>query len=30
MERDPGIREGLFRGHLYPYQVLLMGTWTYT
>ncbi len=28
MERDPGIREGLFRGHLYPYQVLLMGTWS--
>ncbi len=28
MERDPGIREGLFRGHLFPYQVLLMGTWS--
>lgn len=28
MERDPGIREGLFRGHLYPYQVLLMGSWS--
>ncbi|MGE5225099.1 MAG: YciI family protein [Omnitrophica WOR_2 bacterium] len=27
MERDPGIRENLFRGHLFPYQVLLMGTW---
>ncbi len=28
MNRDPGIREGLFRGHLYPYQVLLMGKWS--
>lgn len=28
MERDPGIREGLFRGHLYPYQVLLVGSWS--
>jgi uncharacterized protein len=26
MDSDPGIREGLFRGHLYPYQVLLMGS----
>jgi uncharacterized protein YciI len=25
MDRDPGIREGLFHGHLYPYQVLLIG-----
>lgn len=28
MDRDPGIREGLFRGHLYPYQMLLMGKWS--
>ena len=28
MERDPGIREKLFRGHLYPYQVLLIGSWS--
>ena len=28
MERDPGIREGLFNGHLYPYQVLLVGSWS--
>jgi uncharacterized protein YciI len=28
MDRDPGIREGVFRGHLYPYQVLLMGNWS--
>ncbi len=28
MESDPGIWEGLFRGHLFPYQVLLMGTWS--
>ncbi len=28
MERDPGIREGLVRGHLYPYQVLLVGSWS--
>lgn len=28
MDRDPGIREGLFRGHLFPYQVLLIGSWT--
>ncbi len=28
MERDPGIREGLFSGHLYPYQVLLVGSWS--
>ncbi len=27
MDRDPGIREGLLRGHLYHYQVLLMGEW---
>ncbi len=28
MERDPGVREGLFRGHLFPYQVLLVGPWS--
>jgi len=28
MERDPGIHEGLFRGHLFPYQVLLVGPWS--
>ena len=28
MESDPGIREGLFRGHLFPYQVLLVGSWS--
>ncbi len=28
MESDPGIREGLFAGHLYPYQVLLVGSWS--
>jgi uncharacterized protein YciI len=28
MDRDPGIGEGVFRGHLYPYQVLLMGNWS--
>ncbi len=28
MERDPGIREGLFHGHLFPYQVLLTGSWS--
>jgi uncharacterized protein len=28
MDRDPGLREGLFSGHLYPYQVLLTGMWS--
>ena len=28
MDADPGIREGLFRGHLFPYQVLLLGSWS--
>ncbi len=28
MESDPGILEGLFEGHLYPYQVLLIGSWS--
>jgi uncharacterized protein len=28
MERDPGVREELFRGYLHPYQVLLMGSWS--
>lgn len=28
MDRDPGIREGVFRGHLFPYQVLLMENWS--
>jgi uncharacterized protein YciI len=28
MDRDPGTREGVFRGHLYPYQVLLVGMWS--
>jgi uncharacterized protein YciI len=25
MEGDPGVREGLFRARLFPYQVMLMG-----
>jgi uncharacterized protein YciI len=28
MDRDPGIREGGFCGHLYPYQVMLLGNWS--
>jgi uncharacterized protein YciI len=28
MEGDPGVREGIFRARLFPYEVLLMGTWS--
>jgi uncharacterized protein YciI len=27
MEGDPGVREGIFRARLFPYQVMLMGAW---
>jgi uncharacterized protein YciI len=28
MEGDPWVCEGIFRARLFPYQVLLMGTWS--
>ncbi len=28
MEGDPGVREGIFRARLFPYQVMLMGAWS--
>ena len=28
MEADPGVREGIFRARLFPYQVMLMGAWS--
>ena len=28
MEGDPGVREGIFRARLFPYQVMLVGSWS--